>query len=138
MTIRTVTFAAAALALCAPAVGMAQGHSDHGQNTQGSHGDSMHDNQNRGRSTRTDRARGRQMCPPGLRKKNTGCLPPGQWRRGDRLPSSWDGQFVRYSQLPYSYRSRNRFDSTNRYIYRDNRVYVVDAATRVIERVFGL
>jgi len=29
-------------------------------------------------------------CPPGLAKKNNGCLPPGQakkWRRGERLPA---------------------------------------------------
>jgi Ni/Co efflux regulator RcnB len=34
-------------------------------------------------------ARASGHCPPGLAKKNNGCLPPGQamkWRRGDHLP----------------------------------------------------
>ena len=84
------------------------------------------------------RARRAKGCPPGLAKRNNGCIPPGQWRRGDRLPSSWDGQYMRYSQLPYSYRSRNPYDSTDRYIYRDNRVYVVNPVTRVISAIFGL
>ena len=29
------------------------------------------------------------FCPPGLAKKGSGCLPPGQaklWRKGERLP----------------------------------------------------
>ena len=37
-------------------------------------------------------------CPPGLRKKNNGCLPPGQakkWHVGHRLPSD-----VVYYELP--------------------------------------
>lgn len=37
-------------------------------------------------------------CPPGLAKKNNGCLPPGQakkWSRGRPLPSD-----LRYSSLP--------------------------------------
>lgn len=31
------------------------------------------------------------FCPPGLAKKNSGCLPPGQaklWRKGEKLPPS--------------------------------------------------
>lgn len=35
------------------------------------------------------RARTSGHCPPGLAKKNNGCLPPGQarkWRRGEYLP----------------------------------------------------
>ena len=37
-------------------------------------------------------------CPPGLRKKNNGCLPPGQakkWHVGHRLPSD-----IVYYELP--------------------------------------
>jgi Ni/Co efflux regulator RcnB len=37
-------------------------------------------------------------CPPGLAKKNNGCMPPGQakkWRRGYALPSD-----VRYYDVP--------------------------------------
>lgn len=141
MTIRNFTMAAAALALCAPMAAWAakpgnQGHSgQHGQSAQGQSAHQDHGGQRKASSVRARRPMG---CPPGLAKRNNGCTPPGQWRRGDRLPSSWVGQYVRYSQLPDSYRSRNRYDSTNRYIYRDNRVYVVDAASRVIESIFGL
>lgn len=38
-------------------------------------------------------------CPPGLAKKNNGCLPPGQakkWNRGRPLPAD-----VRYYELPH-------------------------------------
>ena len=42
---------------------------------------------------------GRGKCPPGLAKKNTGCLPPGQARKryvvGRRLPAA-----VTYEPLP--------------------------------------
>ncbi len=43
-------------------------------------------------------------CPPGLAKKNNGCLPPGQakkWRRGYPLPAD-----LRYYDLPYELRVR--------------------------------
>lgn len=41
---------------------------------------------------------GKNGCPPGLAKKNNGCLPPGQakkWQAGQRL----DGD-IKYSSLP--------------------------------------
>lgn len=133
------TFAlGAALALAMPGGALAnghKGHGNHGQSAQGSHAQGDHARKKDKRAHRT--ARG-QVCPPGLRKKNPGCMPPGQWRKGDRLPSSWTGHYVRYGQLPYSYRNRYRDDRTNRYVYSDNRVFVVDAASRVIESVFGL
>ena len=40
------------------------------------------------------------FCPPGLVKKGSGCLPPGQaklWRKGERLP-----QGVVYYDVPRS------------------------------------
>ena len=141
MTVRKFTMAAAALALCAPMAAWAdkpgnQGQS--GQHGQSAQGQSAHQDRGGQRKASTTRARRQTGCPPGLAKRNNGCVPPGQWRRGDRLPTNWTGGYSRYSQLPYAYRSRNPYDSSNRYIYRDNRVFVVDAATRVIERVFGL
>lgn len=138
MTIRRLTFAAAALALCAPAAGMAQSRNDHGQNSQGNHGRTTQDNHDRSGSTWTNRGRGRQVCPPGLRNKDRGCLPPGQWRRGDRVDRNWDGQYVSYSRLPYSYRRYHRMDTRSRYIYRENRIYVINPVSRVIVAIFGL
>ena len=43
-------------------------------------------------------------CPPGLAKKNNGCLPPGQakkWQRGKPLPSD-----LKYYELPNELRIR--------------------------------
>ena len=141
MTVRKFTMAAAALALCMPMAAWAAKPGNQGQSThhgQSAQGQSAHQDHGGQRQSSTTRARRQMGCPPGLAKRHNGCVPPGQWRRGDRLPASWGGHYVRYSQLPYSYRSQNRYDSSNRYIYSNNRVFVVDAATRVIERVFGL
>ncbi len=63
-------------------------------------------------------------CPPGLAKKDNGCLPPGQARKflGARLQNAFAN-----SQLPYQYRSWYRddgdhfFRSGDGYIYRVNR-----------------
>lgn len=135
------TFAlGAALALAVPGIALANGQNGHGN--QGNHAGSVHQKgdhaKGKGKDHRVKRTARGKVCPPGLQKKNPGCLPPGQWRKGDRLPDSWTGQFLRYGQLPYSYRNRYRDDGTNRYLYRDNRVIVVDAATRVIENIIGL
>lgn len=136
MTLKSLALAASALALAAPGAALANGHAGHGK----SHADGrshagMPAERGRAQAARGGRA---AACPPGLNKKNTGCLPPGQWRQGDRLPGSWIGQYVRYGALPSAYRTRYGYDATNRYLYRDNRVYVIDAATRVIERIVGL
>ena len=74
-------------------------------------------------------------CPPGLAKKHTGCLPPGQWRKGDRLPDSWIAQYLAYAALPDFYRSRYQANPAYRYVYRDDRVFVVDAVTRTIVNI---
>ena len=137
MTIRKFAFAAAAFALCAPVAAMAEKPGNQNQHAQSGHGQKAKGHKGNKRQVRALRDIRSKACPPGLAKKNTGCLPPGQWRKGDRLPNSWLGQYVRYGQLPTSYRSRYDYDSSNRYIYRDNRVYVVDAASRVIESIFG-
>ena len=63
-------------------------------------------------------------CPPGLAKKNNGCLPPGQAKKflGARLQNAFAN-----TQLPYQYRSWYRddgdhfFRSGDGYIYRVNR-----------------
>lgn len=63
-------------------------------------------------------------CPPGLEKKDNGCLPPGQAKKflGAKLQANFAN-----SQLPYQYRSWYRddgdhlFRSGDGYIYRVNR-----------------
>jgi len=78
-----------------------------------------------------------QPCPPGLAKKSPRCVPPGQWKKGDRLPSGWDRQYTAYGSLPAYYRDRYAVNDGYRYIYRNDRVYVVDAVTRAILDVIG-
>ncbi len=70
-----------------------------------------------------DRRFGRNSCPPGLAKKNNGCLPPGQAKKSDR--SSGDMQMDR------------RFQDTDRFIYRQdgNRIFQIDRRTGQVVRV---
>jgi Ni/Co efflux regulator RcnB len=47
-----------------------------------------------------NRAENKGFCPPGLAKKGTGCLPPGQakkWKKGESLPAN-----LMYYELPRS------------------------------------
>jgi len=82
-----------------------------------------------------------QGCPPGLAKKHNGCQPPGQARhgfyRGEYLPDGFS-RYTAYSDIPLRYRSRIRYGDRYRYIYQDNRVYVVDPATRLIRDIVDL
>jgi hypothetical protein len=77
-------------------------------------------------------------CPPGLAKKNNGCMPPGQarklYRTGQRFPSGY-GNMWSYNQIPYDLRRQYDLDRSNRYYYGDGYIYGVDPRTRVIESV---
>ena len=77
-------------------------------------------------------------CPPGLAKKNNGCLPPGQAKKlyniGQRWPGNY-GQAWNYNQIPYDLRSRYGFDDDYRYYYGDGYLYQVDPATMLISQV---
>lgn len=127
MTIRSLSLALGALAMALPLAaqagnGRGPDHSQHGQ--QGHHPKVNHP-----KAAKIKRAK---ACPPGLAKKNTGCLPPGQWKKGDQLPAEWAAQYLRYGALPDFFRSRHDLDPNRRYLYRDDRVFVIDAVTRTI------
>lgn len=124
MALRTAIFTLAAFALAAPGAAFAKDHRPPGK--QG------HAHKSQGPSPKKAGPIRAKPCPPGLAKKNTGCLPPGQWRKGDRLPDAWVGQFIAYAALPEFYRNRHPVHGGHRYIYRDGRVFVIDAPTRVI------
>lgn len=67
---------------------------------------------------------GRGACPPGLAKKNNGCLPPGQAKKmGDR----YNGQLG------------SGYQDTDRYLYRQdgNRVLQIDRRTGRVVRVLN-
>jgi len=81
---------------------------------------------------------GDRHCPPGLAKKNNGCLPPGQFKkrfeRGQRFNSTY-GQRYAYNQLPYDVRQQYDLDRSNRYYYDQGYLYQVDPRTMVVEQV---
>jgi len=77
-------------------------------------------------------------CPPGLAKKNNGCMPPGQakklYRTGQRWPLGY-GHAWNYNQIPYDLRTRYGFNPNDNYYYGDGYVYRVDPATMLISQV---
>lgn len=92
-----------------------------------------------------DRAQNRyggNVCPPGLANRTPACVPPGQAKRmftqGQRIPTGYDRYYTDYNSIPVAYRSQVPYLDTNRYIYRDDRVYIVDPATRLVTRIIDL
>lgn len=80
-----------------------------------------------------------QSCPPGLARKNNGCLPPGQAKKvfglGDRLQPTW---FSGY-QLPEQYRAF--YSDTPEYYYRyneDGYIYRVERDSNLISGLIPL
>ena len=77
-------------------------------------------------------------CPPGLAKKNNGCLPPGQAKKlynvGQRYNRNF-GNLWSYNQIPYDLRDRYDFDQSDRYYYNNGYIYQVDPRTMLIQQV---
>jgi hypothetical protein len=128
---------AGAIALAAPATakpgnGHGNGHADH-------HG-SWSTDHHRGDAHRSS-ARyydyGR-ACPPGLARKNNGCMPPGQWKRqynrGQRYNMRYGTRWS-YNQIPYDLRQRYDFNPNYRYYYGDGYLYQVNPRTMLIQQV---
>ena len=98
------------------------------------HGHAKHAQQHTG----TPYGYGAGGCPPGLAKKNNGCLPPGQAKKlyniGQRFPisygNSWD-----YNQIPYDLRQQYGFNPRYNYYYGDGYLYRVDPKTMLIQQV---
>ena len=120
---------AAALGFAGPALAKPGNGHGHGN----PHADG-HDNHGKG----TLYGYGRGGCPPGLAKKNNGCMPPGQarklYRTGQRFPLGY-GNAWSYNQIPYELRRHYDLDRNNRYYYGDGYIYGLDPRTRVIEQV---
>ncbi|HEX6217687.1 MAG TPA: hypothetical protein VFZ35_00255 [Sphingomicrobium sp.] len=77
-------------------------------------------------------------CPPGLAKKNNGCLPPGQAKKlyniGQRFPAGY-GYNWNYNQIPYDLRQQYGFNPGYNYYYGDGYLYRVDPKTMLIQQV---
>lgn len=84
---------------------------------------------------------GANACPPGLAKKNNGCLPPGQAKKqfnvGQRIPNGYN-YYTDYNRLPSEYYSRYDLDNDYRYIRRNDYLYEVDPLTSLVRRVIGI
>ena len=84
-------------------------------------------------------------CPPGLARKNNGCLPPGQAKKilgrrraftsGQVLPVAWFGDY----NVPYEYQSWYRDTPDYYYRYDDGGyIYRVDRGSNLIEGLIPL
>ena len=79
-------------------------------------------------------------CPPGLKKKNELCMPPGRYKKlfevGERVPKGYDG-LRSYNALPYELRMRHggSLDPRSSYIYDQQYLYRVDPTTMVVRQI---
>jgi len=139
---------ATAFALASPALakpGHGQGHDGqfHGSQAHGKadanskHGKHIVTTRN-GKQLYALDARG--SCPPGLAKKDNGCMPPGQAKKlynvGQRYNRNFGDRWS-YNQIPYDLRSRYSFDRNDRFYYRNGYVYQVDPRTMLVQQVIS-
>ena len=78
-------------------------------------------------------------CPPGLAKKENGCMPPGQARKlgnGEPWVEGY-GNVYSYRRIPYDLRRRYRLSPRYRYYYEGGTIYVVDPRTMLIAQVIS-
>ena len=80
---------------------------------------------------------GVNACPPGLAKKNNGCLPPGIAKQSFNVGDRWNGNYRpwTFDQVPLDWRNQYNLDPRNRYYYRNGYLYSVDPQTRLVESV---
>jgi hypothetical protein len=80
-------------------------------------------------------------CPPGLARKNNGCLPPGQAKKlynvGQRFNRNF-GTLWSYSQIPTDLRSSYSLNPNDRFYYKNGYLYQVDPRTMLIQQVVSL
>lgn len=114
-------------------------HANHGGN-----GAKTHGNATRGIVT-TSNGRlyalgARGSCPPGLAKRNNGCMAPGQAKKlynvGQRYNRN-SGSLWSYSQIPDALRSQYSLNQSDRYYYNNGYLYQVDPRTSLVERVIS-
>lgn len=82
----------------------------------------------------------RGSCPPGLAKKNNGCLPPGQAKKSYNVGQRYNRNFGNawtYNQIPDSLRSQYNLDQSDRYYYNNGYLYQVNPRTSVVEQVIS-
>ena len=78
-------------------------------------------------------------CPPGLAKKNNGCMPPGQAKklaRGQHWQSLY-GSHYGYGQIPYDLRQQYDLTPRYNYYYGNGYLYQVDPRTQLVSQVIS-
>lgn len=122
---------AGALVAAAPATAKPEGHGK-GHHAMAQHG-KHHSNYAKARYYAYGRT-----CPPGLHRKDNGCMPPGQlkrmYNRGQRYNLRY-GNSWSYNQIPYDLRQQYGLNSNYRYYYGDGYLYQVDPKTLLIQQV---
>lgn len=82
----------------------------------------------------------RGQCPPGLAKRDNGCLPPGQAKKlynvGQRYNRNFGNAWT-YNDIPQSLRSQYGLDQSDRYYYRNGYLYQVDPRTMLVQNVIS-
>ena len=82
----------------------------------------------------------RGSCPPGLAKRNNGCMAPGQAKKlynvGQRYNRN-SGNLWSYDQIPDALRSQYSLDQSDRYYYNSGNLYQVDPKSMLVERVIS-
>jgi hypothetical protein len=134
---------AASLALAAPAAADPNKNKGHGK--QAKHGQMIHQGKQakhtkHARKVHQARAAANfwgHSCPPGLAKRNNGCLPPGIAKRSFNVGDRWNGNYGQwsYNQVPTDWRNQYNLEADNRYYYRNGYLYSVDPRTRLVESV---
>jgi len=82
----------------------------------------------------------RGSCPPGLAKKNNGCMAPGQAKKQYNVGQRYNrnaGNLWSYNQIPDALRSQYGLDQSDRYYYNNGYLYQVDPRTSLVERVIS-
>jgi hypothetical protein len=78
-------------------------------------------------------------CPPGLAKKNNGCMPPGQAKkllRGQNFPHGFGTRYG-YAQIPGDLRVRYGLNRRDHYYLNNGYLYRVDPRTMMVQQVIS-
>jgi hypothetical protein len=118
--------AASGPAFAKPNHGNHGNHGNHSSYAAGNHGNGKY------------YAYGRNSCPPGLAKKNNGCMPRGQYKKmyqtGQRFNANYGSRWS-YNQIPSDLRSRYDFNPNYRYYYSNGYLYQVNPTTMLVQQV---
>lgn len=82
----------------------------------------------------------RGSCPPGLAKKNNGCMAPGQAKKQYNVGQRYNrngGNLWSYNQIPEALRTQYSLNDADRYYYNNGFLYQVDSRSSLVERVIS-